>query len=92
MDITLIHNPEKSGFRIRKIQKSGFFESCRARYELSIRTYDAEMNFGGKKFGPALPEENWRTDFETEEVYTLRFKGNLNSLYQWLTTILFLFS
>ena len=34
--------PEKSGFRIRKIQKSGFFESCRARYELSIRTYDAK--------------------------------------------------
>ena len=40
--------PEKSGFRIRKIRKSGFFESCRARYGLSIRTYDAKMIFAGK--------------------------------------------
>ena len=43
-------NPESGKIRIPdpEIQKSGFFESCRARYELSIRTYDAEMNFGGK--------------------------------------------
>ena len=40
--------PEKSGFRIRKIRKSGFFESCRARYGLSIRTFDAKMIFAGK--------------------------------------------
>ena len=40
--------PEKSGFRIRNIRKSGFFESCRARYGLSIRTYDAKMIFAGK--------------------------------------------
>ena len=37
--------PENSGFR--NIQKSGFFESCKARYGLSIRTYDTKMIFGG---------------------------------------------
>ena len=42
---------------------SGFFESCRARYELSVRTLDAKLSFGGKIFRQYSPEENWRPDF-----------------------------
>ena len=49
---------------------SGFFESCRARYRLSIRTYDA-------KSGPAQPEENWRANFEMEEVYRCSFRSGI---------------
>ena len=65
--------PEKSGFRIRKIRKSGFFESCRARYGLSIRTYEAKMSFSGKILDRHLLEENGQAYFETEEVYSTPF-------------------
>ena len=56
-------DPESVKIRNPEILKSGFFESCRARYELSIHTYDVEMNFGGKNLDQYIPEENWRTDF-----------------------------
>ena len=32
-------------------------------------TYDAKISFGGKFLDRHQPEENWRADFETEEVY-----------------------
>ena len=32
--------------------ESGFFKSCRARYELSIRTLDAKLSFGGNWVQP----------------------------------------
>ena len=65
--------PEKSGFRIRKIRKSGFFESCRARYGLLICTYEAKMSFSGKILDRHLLEENGQAYFETEEVYSTPF-------------------
>ena len=68
-------NPESGKIRIPdpEIRKSGFFKSCRARYGLSIRTYEAKMSFGGKILDRHLPEENWRAYFETEEVYSTPF-------------------
>ena len=58
-----------TGIRIRKFQKSGFFESCRAISGLSIRTYNDQMSFGGKNSDRHLPEENRRTDSETGDIY-----------------------
>ena len=66
-------NPESVKIWILEIRKSGFIESCRARYGLSICTYEAKMSFGGKILDQHLPEENWRAYFETEEVYSTPF-------------------
>ena len=66
-------DPESVKIWILEIRKSGFFESCRARYGLSICTYEAKMSFGGKILDQHLPEENWRAYFETEEVYSTPF-------------------
>ena len=41
-----------SGFRIPDNPESGFFKSCRARYEHSIRTLDAKLSFGGNWVQP----------------------------------------
>ena len=59
-----------TGIRIRKFQKSGFFESCRAISGLSIRTYNDQMSFGGKNSDRHLPEENRRADSETGDIYS----------------------
>ena len=68
-------DPESVKFRILdpEIRKSGFFKSCRARYGLSIRTYEAKMSFSGKILDRHLLEENGQAYFETEEVYSTPF-------------------
>ena len=62
-----------TGIRIRKFQKSGFFESCRASSGLSIRTYNGQMSFGGKNSDRHLPEENRRANFETGDIIIRNF-------------------
>ena len=71
-------DPESVKIRIPdpEILKSGFFESCRARYGFRlclIRTYEVKMSFRGKILDRDLPEENGRAYFEMEEVYSTPF-------------------
>ena len=75
-----------TGIRIRKFQKYGFFESCRAISGLSIRTYNDQMSFGGKNSDRHLPEENRRADSETGDIYRfshlqIKFHNQLGEIH-----------
>ena len=74
-----------TGIRIRKFQKSGFFESCRAISGLSIRTYNDQMSFGGKNSDRHLPEENRRADSETGDIYSAVINLYICFLELWMS-------